>query len=309
MDTSPRLLALVTGASGGIGAELARELARHGHDLVLAARSIAPMEALAAELRDAGAAATVIAADLSKPGAAATLAHDIARRGLAIEILVNNAGLGAAGRFDRSDPARIGEILQVNIVALSELTRLLLPGMSARGHGRVMLVASVAGFQPGPHMAAYFASKAYVLSLGEALAYELRGTGVSVTVLCPGATATNFFTAAGNDNSIMARHPPQMMPAEEVPRLGSLGPGAPRGSHRRDELAGPAGRPLYAAPHHTARNGLADARGLSVRPAGRFRTHAGSGWTARVKAKAPSRAPSIGSANRYPCPKPQPLAS
>src|SRR6202140_5371286 len=228
MDTSPRLLALVTGASGGIGAELARELARHGHDLVLAARSIAPMEALAAELRDAGAAATVIAADLSKPGAAATLAHDIARRGLAIEILVNNAGLGAAGRFDRSDPARIGEILQVNIVALSELTRLLLPGMSARGHGRVMLVASVAGFQPGPHMAAYFASKAYVLSLGEALAYELRGTGVSVTVLCPGATATNFFTAAGNDNSIMARHLRQMVPAADVARLGYLGLAAGR---------------------------------------------------------------------------------
>jgi short-subunit dehydrogenase len=165
----------------------------------------------------------VIAADLAKPGAATNLADEIARQGLAIDVLINNAGLGAAGRFDRCDPGRIDEILQVNIVALTELTRLLLPGMIARGHGRVMLVASVAGFQPGPHMAAYFASKAYVLSLGEALAYELRGTGVSVTVLCPGATATNFFITAGNDNSIMARHLRRMMPAEEVARLGYRG--------------------------------------------------------------------------------------
>ena len=228
MDTSLRPLALVTGASGGIGAALARELARHGNDLVLAARGVAAMETLAAKLSEEGARATVIAADLAKPGAAASLAGEIARRGLAIETLINNAGLGAAGRFDRCDPVRIGEILQVNIVALTELTRLLLPGMIARGHGRVMLVASVAGFQPGPHMAAYFASKAYVLSLGEALAYELRGTGVSVTVLCPGATATNFFTTAGNDNSIMARHLRRMMPAEDVARLGYRGLAAGR---------------------------------------------------------------------------------
>lgn len=228
MDSSPRPLALVTGASGGIGAALARELARHGHDLVLAARRIAPMEALAAELRGSGADITVIAADLGKPGAAATLAQDIARRGLAVGVLVNNAGLGAAGRFDRLDPARLGEVLQVNIVALTELTRLLLPGMIARGHGRIMLVASVAGFQPGPRMAAYFASKAYVLSLGEALAYELRGTGVSVTTLCPGATATNFFAVAGADNSPMARRLRRMMRPEDVARLGYRGLAAGR---------------------------------------------------------------------------------
>ena len=160
MNSSNRPLALVTGASGGIGAELARELARSGHDLVLAARSVAPMEALAGELQALGAAATVIAADLSKPGAAATLAHDVASRGLAVDVLVNNAGLGALGRFDRIGPARTSEILQVNIVALTELTRLLLPGMVARGRGKVMLVASVAGYQPGPRMAVYFASKA-----------------------------------------------------------------------------------------------------------------------------------------------------
>ena len=196
MNSSNRPLALVTGASGGLGAELARELARRGHDLVLAARSVAPMEALAAELQAGGAVATVIAADLGKPGAAATLAHDIASRGLVVDVLVNNAGLGALGRFDRIDPARIGEVVQVNIVALTELTRLLLPGMVARGRGRIMLVASIAGYQPGPRMAVYFASKAYVRSLGEALAQELKGSGVTVNVLCPGATATGFFEVA-----------------------------------------------------------------------------------------------------------------
>ena len=223
MDSTSRPTALVTGASGGIGAALARELAQHGHDLVLAARSVEPMEALAAELRLSGIAATVIAADLSKAGAAASLAADIAARGLVIDVLVNNAGLGAAGRFDRGDPARIGDILQVNIVALTELTRLLVPGMVARRRGRILLVASVAGFQPGPHMATYFASKAYVLSLGEALACELRGTGVSVTTLCPGATATRFFDVAGAERSLMARHLRKMMPADQVARLAYRG--------------------------------------------------------------------------------------
>jgi short-subunit dehydrogenase len=220
--------ALVTGASGGIGAELARELARHDHDLVLAARSIAPMEALAAELRQSGAAVTVIAADLSQPGAAAILTDEIAARGLGVSVLINNAGLGAAGRFDRVDPGRHAEIMQVNIVALTELTHLLLPGMITRGRGRIMLVASVAGFQPGPRMAAYFASKAYVLSLGEALAYELRGTGVTVTTLCPGATATRFFDVAGAGHSVVAKRLRRMMPAERVARLGYRGLAAGR---------------------------------------------------------------------------------
>src|SRR5260370_32126035 len=180
MNATTRPLALVTGASGGIGAEFAREVARHGHDLVGAARGVAAMEARAAGWRGLGMDVPVIAADPARPGAAAALAEDIAHRGLRVDVLVNNAGLGAAGRFDRIDPARVGEMLYVNIVALTELTRLLLPGMIERRQGRIMLVASVAGFQPGPRMAAYFASKAYVLSLGEALAYELRGTGVTV---------------------------------------------------------------------------------------------------------------------------------
>jgi len=223
MNNSSRPLALVTGASSGIGTEIARQLARSGHDLVLTARRVAPMEALAAELHAAGAAVTVIGADLAKPGAATALVQDLAARGLAIDVLINNAGLGAAGRFDRQDETRVSEMLQVNIVALTELTRLLLPPMVARGRGRIMLVASVAAFQPGPRMAVYFASKAYVLSFGEALAYELRKTGVGVTVLCPGATETEFFAVAGADKSIMAQKFRRMMPADAVARMGCAG--------------------------------------------------------------------------------------
>jgi hypothetical protein len=216
MNGSTRPVALVTGASAGIGAELAREFARHGYDLVLVARRAEPMNRLAEELSSAAATATVIPSDLSRPGAAATLAHDLASRGIALDVLVNNAGLGATGRFDRIETRRISEMLQVNIVALTELTRLILPGMIARGQGKIMLVASVAGFSPGPYMAVYFASKAYVLSFGEALAYELAGTGVAVSVACPGATDTEFFTVAGSAGTAMGRRLRRMMRAEDV---------------------------------------------------------------------------------------------
>ena len=197
MDSAARPLALVTGASSGIGADLARELAKDGHDLVLSARTVAPMNALAVELEAYGARSAVIAADLGRPGAAAELASELETRGLQIDVLVNNAGLGGIGRFDQMEPQRISDMLLVNIVALTELTRFLLPGMVARRRGKVLMVASTASFQPGPRMAVYFATKAYVLSFGEALAYELRATGVTVTTLCPGATATNFFKTAG----------------------------------------------------------------------------------------------------------------
>lgn len=214
----------MTGASSGIGGDLARELARDGHDLVLTARTLAPMQALAAELNAHGTSTVVIAADLSKSGAAATLAAEIKTRGLQIDVLVNNAGLGATGRFDQSDPVRISEMLQVNIVALTELTPLLQQGMVAQGHGKVMLVASTASFQPGPWIAVYFATKAYVLSFGEAIACELHGTGVTVITLCPGATATNFFKTAGASGPVAptnALHP--MMSAAAVARIGYRG--------------------------------------------------------------------------------------
>src|SRR5580700_2093250 len=218
-----RPLALVTGASSGIGADLARELAKDGPDLVLSARTVPAMQALAAELESYGATSVVIAGDLAKPGAAAELAGTLEARGLQIDVLVNNAGLGGVGRFDQMDPQRVSDMLMINVVALTELTRRLVPGMVARRRGRLLLVASTASFQPGPRMAVYSATKAYVLSLGEALAYELRGTGVTVTTLCPGATATPFFAIAGAEKSFMSKHLRRMMPAADVARLGIAG--------------------------------------------------------------------------------------
>jgi len=187
-------------------------------------RSRPRIENLAAELTAYGAGTVVIAADLSQPGGAAELVSAIEARGLTVDVLVNNAGLGAVGRFDQADPLRIGEMLQVNVVALTGLTRLLLPGMVARRHGKVMLVASTAAFQPGPRMAVYFATKAYVLSFGEAIAYELRGTGVTVTVLCPGPTATNFAQIAGmSELTFFNSAARQVMSAAAVARLGYRG--------------------------------------------------------------------------------------
>ena len=142
-------------------------------------------------------------------------------RGLAPDVLVNNAGFGDAADFAIAEPARISQMLQLNVVALTELTRLVLPGMLARGRGRVMLVGSTAGFQPGPGMAVYFATKAFVLSLGEALAEELRGTGVTVTTLCPGATATEFAAAANAQNRrLFKRRLAHVMTSSEVAEQG-----------------------------------------------------------------------------------------
>lgn len=230
MKSNPRPLALVTGASSGIGADLARELARDGHDLVLSARRVEPMQALAEELKSLGAGCTIIAADLSKSGAAAALVREIETRGMNIDVLINNAGLGDNGRFDQSDPGRVSEMLAVNVVALTELTRLLLPPMVARGKGKVMLLASTAGFQPGPRMAVYCASKAYVLSFGEAIAFELRGSGVTVTTLCPGATETEFAGVARLGGSALFKGGLMpVMSASEVARIGYQGLKAGRG--------------------------------------------------------------------------------
>jgi len=217
MESSKRPIALVTGASSGIGAALARELARHGHDLVLSARRLAPMEALADELHGRGAAATAIARDLSVPGGAAALVAELEARGIAVDMLVNNAGLGAFGRFDRSDPQRIGQMLNVNIGALTELTHALLPGMLARRRGQIVLVASTVSFLPVPGMAVYAATKAYVRSFGEALAEELKDTGITINVLCPGTTATEFFTVAGDMPGWLQQF--RMMSAEAVARI------------------------------------------------------------------------------------------
>ncbi|QWG23165.1 SDR family oxidoreductase [Bradyrhizobium sediminis] len=223
MTSNARPLALVTGASSGIGADLARELARDGHDLILCARRVGPMQALADELKAAGCHCTVIAADLSQSGAAASLVREIESRGLVVDVLVNNAGLGSNGRFNTSDPLRIAEILQVNVVALTELTRLLLPNMVERRKGKVMMVASTAAFQPGPKMAVYCATKTYVLSFGEAIAYELRNSGVSVTTLCPGATATEFAHVADAESAALFKGLLPVMDAKKVARIGYQG--------------------------------------------------------------------------------------
>ncbi|HEY1719761.1 MAG TPA: SDR family oxidoreductase [Magnetospirillaceae bacterium] len=216
MNTSNRPIALVTGASSGIGADLARELARDGHDLILSARRVEPMQKLAEELKVLGAQITVIPADLSKTGGAAALVRDIESRSLTVDVLINNAGLGDNSLFHVEDQTRIGEMMQVNIVALTELTRALLPGMVARRRGRVMLVASTASFQPGPYMAVYCATKAYVLSLGEAINFELRGTGVTLSVLCPGGTETEFAKVANSTEMKLHKNPlvPSMTSAE-----------------------------------------------------------------------------------------------
>lgn len=224
MTVIHRPIALVTGASSGIGAELARELGKDGHDLVLAARHVEPMQALAEELKANGARSTVLSCDLSKAGRAAELVKEIEARGLGVDVLVNNAGLGDNGRFDTSDLARVHEIIQVNIAALTELTRLLLPPMLERRRGKVLLLSSTAGFQPGPHMAVYCATKAYVLSFGEAIEYELRGTGVTVTTLCPGPTATHFATVAkASQTPLFARSSKSVMSAADVARIGYQG--------------------------------------------------------------------------------------
>lgn len=245
MNSSNRPVALVTGASSGIGVALARELARHGHDVVLTARSLAPMEALAAELRRFGVDATVIVADLSRPEGAATLVGELNARGIEIEVLVNNAGLGAFGRFDQIAASRNAEMLQVNIAALTELTQALLPAMLARRRGKIMLVASNASFLPCPNMAVYAATKAFVRSFGEALAEELKGSGVTINVLCPGITATNFFEVAGG--TLKGVQAQRMMTSEAVAKIGYAG--MMRGE--RVTIAGLVNRVLAFAATHT----------------------------------------------------------
>jgi short-subunit dehydrogenase len=216
--------ALITGASSGIGTDLAREAAKDGYDVVLSARRVEPMQTLALELEKYGASVTILAADLSKPEGPADLARKIGERSLAIDLLINNAGLGANCPFAESDITRINEMLQVNIVALTELTWLFLPEMVARKRGKVMLLASAASFQPGPQMAVCCASKAYVLSFGEAIAYELRNSGVTVTSVCPGATATEFSRVAGTENTRLHRSATgSVMSSSEVARLGYQG--------------------------------------------------------------------------------------
>lgn len=186
-------VALITGASAGLGVEFARQLSRRGFALVLAARRKDRLEALAREVGDARA----VAIDLSKASAAAKLIADVEAAGEQVELLVNNAGFGLIGQFAELDAKRERQMIDLNVGALTDLCRAVAPQMMARRSGGILNVASTGAFQPGPKMAVYFATKAFVLSLSEALHEELKPHNVKVTCLCPGPTRTEFGEVAG----------------------------------------------------------------------------------------------------------------
>jgi len=192
-----RKTALITGASFGIGLEFAHIFAREGYNLVLVARTADKLRQLASELEKShGTRSLILAVDLTDPGASAYVLDQTTRADLQVDVLVNNAGFGQYGLFAENDLEECLRQIQLNITTLTHLTRLYLPAMLERKSGGILNVASTAAFQPGPLMAVYFASKAYVLHFSEALANELNGTGVTVTCLCPGATVTEFHKRA-----------------------------------------------------------------------------------------------------------------
>ena len=186
-------IVLITGASAGLGAEFARQLSERGQRLVLAARRKDRLDALAAEVGNA----RTVEIDLSEPGAAARLVANVEAAGETIDTLINNAGFGLRGRFVELDAGREREMIDLNCGALTDLCRAVVPGMIERKRGAILNVASTAAFQPGPKMAVYFATKAFVLSLSEALHEELKPHGIKVSCLCPGPTRTEFGDVAG----------------------------------------------------------------------------------------------------------------
>jgi short-subunit dehydrogenase len=198
--------ALITGASGGIGLELARICAEHKFDLVLVARNEHKLDALASELQGSyGISVFVFASDLSQPEASKAIFERCESQGLIIDILINNAGFGDFAFFSDCHWEKQQQMIQVNITALTQLTRLFLPAMIGRKQGRILNLASTAAFLPGPGMSVYFATKAYVLSFSEAIANELARTGVTVTVLCPGPTESGFQQAAAQQESKLVK--------------------------------------------------------------------------------------------------------
>ena len=214
--------ALVTGASGGIGLELARVLAREGCHLVISARTHSALETVARDLSSSyNVAVHTVAADLATPDGARALISEVASAGLDIDVLVNNAGFGLFGEFGTTSLEDEQRMIDLNVSALVTLTKLCLPGMLARRRGRVLNVASTAAFLPGPNMAVYYATKAFVLSFSEAIGDELRGSGVTVTVLCPGPTATGFQDAARMQKSRLVQG--TMMSAADVAESGYRG--------------------------------------------------------------------------------------
>ena len=204
---STRPVALITGASAGLGEQFAHLFARDGHDVVLVARSAARLEPVAERLRLHKITPHVLAEALSRPGAAARLYDAVKAKGLEVSALVNNAGYGSTGAFLDLPVEQEAEMVQLNCTALLELCHRFGHDMRARKTGRILNIASTAGFQPGPYMATYYATKAFVVSFSEALAHELKDSGVTVTCHCPGATATQFAGRAGNDSSRLFQRP------------------------------------------------------------------------------------------------------
>jgi short-subunit dehydrogenase len=242
--------ALVTGASSGIGLELARLAAADGHDLVLIARRRDALEALAAELRARhGCASLVLPMDLAPRAAADEVAAALASRGIVPALLVNNAGVGAWGLHRDLPLEAEQELLDLNVVTATRLVKRLLPGMLARGSGRILNVASTAAFQPGPWMAVYYASKAYLLHYSEALAHELAGSGVTVTALCPGPTPSGFQSRAGMRASALLRG---LLPATSAAFVARVGYRAARRG-RRVAIPGLLNRLLVQALRFTPR--------------------------------------------------------
>lgn len=212
--TAPRPAALITGASGGIGLELARLCAKGGHDVALVARNRDKLDEIGKYLSGMyGVRAEAITADLTEPEAPQAVMEEIERRGLGVDVLINNAGFGDWGLFGRAELGRQLDMVQVNVIALTVLTRLALPRMVSRRGGRILNVASTAGFAPGPLMAVYYATKAYVISFSEAISNEFKGTGITVTALCPGPTRTGFAERAGMVGSNLFGNPNVMDPA------------------------------------------------------------------------------------------------
>src|SRR4051812_12325656 len=218
----PGHVAVVTGASKGIGAEIAKDLSRRGHEVVLVARSADQLEALAAQLATPS---HVLPADLSDADARARLLGDIESRGLTPQVLVNNAGFSTMGPVHTSDPEVERNMLELDVVALADLCARFLPGMVERGRGAVLNVASTAAFQPLPGQAGYGAAKAFVLSYTRSIAAELSGTGVTATVLCPGPVETDFGKTAGFTPQEEKESLPAVMwvPAPEVARAAVAG--------------------------------------------------------------------------------------
>jgi uncharacterized protein len=222
IGNGPRQTALITGASGGIGAELALLFARDGYDLILIARNLDKLAQLAERLeRDYPISVRALPRDLSQPGAPAQVHSELAAASVRVDVLVNNAGFGLGGRFSEICVDDALEMIQLNVVALTHLTRLFLDDMLARGEGKILNIGSTAGFFPGPFLGVYAASKAYVVSFSQALANELAGSGVAVTVLCPGPTTTEFAERSGMQEARAYRR--ATMDVGTVARIGYRG--------------------------------------------------------------------------------------